>query len=87
MALTGVGEVIVTALQGGNTNFEVAPNVGRSFIVSDPAKTDQLITFNLPSVVYINDETIELDASSDAGLDITFEIITGNSLLLLQERH
>lgn len=76
LTLTGVGQVTVTANQSGNGNY-LAASIARAFVVTDPAKTDQVITFNAPSFVYVNDGTVILEASSDSGLEVTFEIISG----------
>jgi hypothetical protein len=41
--ITGAGSCTITASQGGDANFNAAPNVARSFNI---AKLNQLITFN-----------------------------------------
>lgn len=82
LTLTGVGQVIVTASQSGNSDY-LSASTTRAFVVTDPAKSDQVITFNAPTAVYINEGTVILEASSDSGLAIEFEIITGNQFATL----
>ncbi len=81
LTLTGTGEVIVTATQKGNDNYNAAANVVQSFVVKDPTKTDQVITFNLPAQVYVTDPSFNLEATSDSGLEVIFEIISGEEFV------
>ncbi|MEO9474579.1 MAG: Ig-like domain-containing protein [Cyclobacteriaceae bacterium] len=83
LTLEGTGEVVVTASQSGNANFEAASDVVQSFVVNDPAKTDQTITFDPPATVYVTDESIELSATSDSGLEVSYEIVSGDEFATL----
>ena len=77
LTITGVGEVQVTATQAGNENF-LSASLTRVFVVTDPAKTDQVITFDPPAFVYVNEGPVILEATSTSGLEVSFEIISGN---------
>ncbi len=83
LTITGDGEVVVTATQSGNANYLAAEAVTQTFTVTDPAKSDQTITFDLPSSVYVTDSPVTLTASSTSGLDVSFEIVGGESLVSL----
>jgi gliding motility-associated-like protein len=67
--ITGAGNVIITASQPGNANYEPAPDVQQPLTVN---KADQIITFNIiPSKTY-GDPDFDPEATSDSGLDITY---------------
>ncbi|MCV9386493.1 Ig-like domain-containing protein [Reichenbachiella ulvae] len=71
---TGVVQVEVT--QDGNDNY-LAASVQVSFAVTDPAKTDQTITFDaLPDLTF-GDAPVVLVATASSGLNITFKVVSG----------
>lgn len=70
----GIVELMLS--QVGNNNYNAVSEFA-SFVVTDASKQDQVITFELPAVVYRTDQAIALEATSDAGLDVTFEIVQG----------
>lgn len=74
------GQVVVEVSQAGNTNYEMA-SATTSFNVSDPAKTDQTITFNSISDKTFGDLPFELSASASSGLDVEFEVLSGSITL------
>lgn len=74
------GQVTITASQPGDDNYFAATDVTQIFDITDPAKTDQVITFNPPSVVYVNETPIILSATSDSGLEVEFEVTVGMEL-------
>ncbi|WP_416864112.1 MAG: Ig-like domain-containing protein [Imperialibacter sp.] len=81
ITLTGVaGEVTVTITQAGNANYLAAENKVLTFLVTDPAKTDQTITF-----AAISDKTygdiFTLSASSNSGLAVDYQLVSGPASL------
>jgi mRNA-degrading endonuclease HigB of HigAB toxin-antitoxin module len=77
ITLTGVaGEVTVIISQTGNANYLAAENAVLTFLVTDPTKTDQTITF-----AAIADQTyggtIALDATASSGLSVAYEVVDG----------
>ncbi|RMF23638.1 MAG: DUF11 domain-containing protein, partial [Bacteroidetes bacterium] len=78
LTLTGeVGTVVVRASQGGNADFLPAPDVLRSFTVSDPAKLDQTITFEPLPDRQVDDPPFTLNATASSGLPVQFSIVSG----------
>ncbi len=70
------GTVEVEVSQSGNTNYNpVSASV--SFNVSDPAKTDQTITFASISDKVFDDDPFTLSATASSGLAVEFSIISG----------
>ncbi|MEQ8812507.1 MAG: MBG domain-containing protein, partial [Imperialibacter sp.] len=81
VTLTGVtGEVTVTISQTGNANYLAAESVVLTFLVKDPSKTDQTITF-----VSIADQTyggaVTLDATASSALAIDYQLVSGPASL------
>jgi len=69
VTIVAVGTCTVRASQAGNTNYNAAPNVNRSFAV---AKASQTISFAaLPNVPY-SLQPIALGATSTSGLVVSF---------------
>ncbi len=69
--INGAGTTIITAIQQGNDDFNPSSET-QDIIVS---KADQTITFGeIPDFVLGVDEAIELSASSNSGLEITYEV-------------
>jgi serine protease AprX len=69
--LTGAGSCTVTASQGGNGNYNAAPEVARTFAI---AKANQTIAFApLPNrTVGVDDADFELVATATSGLPVSF---------------
>ncbi len=76
ITLTGSsGTVVVNVSQSGDGNYNSA-NETETFIVSDPAKSDQTITFDaIPDKTFGEDFTLNATASS--GLEIDFTVVNG----------
>ena len=74
VSLTGVGIVTVRAQQPGDTNFNAAPPVDRSFSI---AGMDQAITFAVPMDKALGDAPFPLDATASSGLPVSFSIVSG----------
>lgn len=74
ITITGAGEVTIMATQSGDETYNQAPTVERTFTV---AKASQAITFDAISDKVYGDDDFTIQASSDAGLDVTFEIVDG----------
>ncbi len=70
------GEVVVEATQVGNINYNTASE-SIAFNVSDPALQNQVITFDALANKRYGDADFNLTASSDAGLTISYVIISG----------
>ena len=76
--LVGVGTVVVTAMQAGNTNYEAATPVTQTITVN---KGEQTITFAPPGSGTVG-TTIELVATGGAsGNPVTFSITAGDATL------
>jgi hypothetical protein len=73
LTVTGAGTITVRAIQEGNENYFPAA-VEQTFIVS---KAMQQISFDPVETKTYGDGPFELSASSDAGLPVTFELISG----------
>ncbi len=68
---TGVGTVTVNATQSGDSNYESATAVSRSFVVT---KATQTISF-LPIVSLTEgDPSVKLTATASSGLPVTFSV-------------
>ncbi|HEX6431851.1 MAG TPA: chondroitinase-B domain-containing protein [Niastella sp.] len=73
LTVTGAGTITVRAFQEGNENYFPAA-IEQTFTVS---KTMQHITFDAVETKTYGDGPFELAASSDAGLPLTFELVSG----------
>jgi parallel beta-helix repeat protein len=73
VTLTGTGNVIIEALQGGNENFDAAVPVQRSFTVT---KGSQGITFSAMSSRSIG-ESFTLNATASSGLPVSYKVVNG----------
>ncbi len=75
ITLTGVtGEVEVAVSQLGNINYNAASTETLSFTVTDASKTNQTISFTEISDQTYGATPIMLEATSDSGLDLTFDV-------------
>jgi outer membrane protein assembly factor BamB len=74
VTLTGVGVVTLRAMQAGNDDYLAAPPVERSFLVS---KATQTLTFNPVGQRTFGDAAVNLVATSSAGLDLGYRILSG----------
>lgn len=70
------GMVTVTVSQAGNDNYNAA-SMSTSFEVSDPAKTNQTITFETIPNKTFGDDSFSLTATASSGLDVTFSVVSG----------
>ena len=71
VTITGVGTVVLSATQAGNSDYAAAPVVTTSFTV---AKAGQTITFPAVGAVSVN-QTVTLAATSTSGLAITYKVV------------
>ncbi len=78
MTLTGVGAVTLRALQAGNENYLAAPPIERSFTVT---KAPQTLTFTSVGARTFGDPALKLTATSSAGLEVTFRIVSGPGII------
>ena len=78
LALTGVGTVIVRASQAGDTTYDAATPVERSFTVAQAAQT---ITFAPLANKTFGDAAFALSASSTSSLTPTFTVVSGPATL------
>jgi uncharacterized repeat protein (TIGR01451 family) len=67
--ITGGGSCTITASQGGDSNYNAAPNVDRSFNI---AKADQTITFGALADKTYGDADFSVSASASSGLTVSF---------------
>jgi hypothetical protein len=84
VTLTSVGSCTITADQGGDANWNPAPSVSQTFLIT---QGDQTITFNpLPDVPY-GTAPFNVSASATSGLTVTFGVsgqctISGNTVTI-----
>jgi ELWxxDGT repeat protein len=76
------GTLTITASQAGNENYNSAPEVGRTFNI---AKAQQSISFSAPSPRKIDAGAFTLDATSSAGLPVSF-IALSNVISIHQDK-
>ncbi len=74
LTITGAGQVTVRAKQGGNNDYGAATDVSVTFNI---LKADQAITFDDISDKIMGDDSFELTATSDSGLPVVFEVVSG----------
>ena len=77
ITLTAAGICTIVAQQDGNSTFNPALVV-RSFIVIDPVKQVQSITFNPPPNKTLSDPSFMVSASASSGLTVSFSSNTPN---------
>ncbi|MDB6109675.1 MAG: hypothetical protein JWR69_1425, partial [Pedosphaera sp.] len=74
VTITGAGTVVVRASQAGNTNYNAAPNVDQSFIVTPASQT---ITFGTLANKNYGDSPFSVGATASSGLPVSFSILSG----------
>jgi uncharacterized repeat protein (TIGR01451 family) len=67
--ITGAGSCTITASQAGDSNYDAAPNVDRSFNI---AKADQAITFDALGDKTYGDADFMVSATSSSSLAVSF---------------
>src|SRR5207237_475747 len=72
--LTGAGSCEIDASQGGNENYNAAPNLSRTFTI---AKANQTITFEALANKTFGDADFNVSATASSGLPVSFTA-TGN---------
>ena len=78
MTANATGNFTVRASQAGTTNYNAAPEVSQSFVVTDSRKTDQTITFAaIADQVYGDEVTLGATASSNLGVSYSLSSGTG----------
>ncbi|MBC8163594.1 MAG: hypothetical protein H7Z42_20500 [Roseiflexaceae bacterium] len=88
VTLEGIeGNCTITALQGGNDEWNPAQKVSRSFVVGDPAKQAQTISFAALPNRALSAGAFELAASASSGLPVNFSAsgacgVAGDTLVL-----
>ncbi len=78
VSLTGVGAVTLRAIQSGNDNYQTATPVERTFTVT---KAPQTVTFPSPGARTFGDPATKLVATSSAGLEVAFRIVSGPGII------
>jgi hypothetical protein len=90
--ILGVGSVTVTASQAGNTTYNAATPVSRSFVIKSQGKQDQTITFAPIADKTEGDAPFNLIATASSGLPVSFSLssvpagiakLEGNTITLL----
>jgi hypothetical protein len=87
LIIKGAGTASITASQAGDDNYNAATNVSQNQVIT---KADQTITFNaLSSQTYLLDGEIDLTATSDSGLSVSYSSdntsvvdVSGNKLII-----
>nr|MBA3707471.1 hypothetical protein [Planctomycetota bacterium] len=77
--LTGAGPVVLRAIQAGNANYGAAADVDQTVSVGQGGQT---ITFATVGPKTYSSPDFTLFASSDAGLPITFSVVSGNATMV-----
>jgi Leucine-rich repeat (LRR) protein len=73
---TAEGTLVVKAIQAGNDEYALVEKE----VTIQVTKRDQTITFDVNETVKVNDK-ITLAATASSGLDVTYQIISGNATL------
>jgi CSLREA domain-containing protein len=76
--ITGAGSCTITASQGGNSNYNAAPNVPQTFTIN---KASQTITFGPLGNKTFGDPPFNVSGSASSGLGVTFQILSGPSTI------
>ena len=74
VAILGAGTIDITASQAASENYEAAQDVVQQLIIN---KADQTLTFETPGDQVFGVEPFDLVATSDAGLEVQFEVTEG----------
>jgi DnaJ-class molecular chaperone len=74
VTLTGAGIVTVRASQAGNSNYNAAASIDRSFTVD---KASQTIIFGPLADKSFGDAAFSVNASASSGLPVSFSIVSG----------
>ncbi|WP_420316691.1 T9SS type A sorting domain-containing protein [Ekhidna sp.] len=89
LTLNDQGSVTITASQTGNSNYNAANMVSRTFEVL-AVKQEQTITFSVPESKVYGDVPFDLTATSTSGLEVTYTssdenvaTISGNTVTIL----
>ncbi|MFY0687210.1 MAG: Ig-like domain-containing protein [Cyclobacteriaceae bacterium] len=73
--INGVGEIVISADQSGNANYNAADQVQRTF---NSSKADQ--TIDLDSIAdYQYGEKFKVSASASSGLGVTYAVVSGSA--------
>ena len=84
VTIKGAGQTTITASQQGNGNYLAAQPVVQAFVVT-PEQVDsrkgQIISFQLPTTLYVDEGPISLLGVSDSGLPIAYELKAGQASL------
>ncbi len=73
LTITGAGSFVLDANQGGNGNYQAAPQVQQTLVVN---KASQTINFTAPTspIPFVLNETVTLSATSSSGCTVAFSI-------------
>lgn len=80
LTINNDGQFVVEANQSGDINYDAAVPVQQSFLVTDPSKQSQTISFE-PISNKVYGDTFILDAMTSSGLEVNFTIIQGPAVL------
>ncbi|MEZ4963315.1 MAG: PQQ-dependent sugar dehydrogenase [Saprospiraceae bacterium] len=75
------GSVTVRATQTGNANWNAAPAVERTFVVSAPGLLDQTITFPTIPNKLTTDAPFNISATASSSLPVSFSLVSGPATL------
>ena len=78
VTLTGAGSVTIQTDQAGNSNFNAAPPVQRTFSV---AKANQTITFGPLANKSAGDPPFNVSATASSQLTVSFSVAAGNATI------
>ncbi|MFN8489981.1 MAG: CARDB domain-containing protein [Caldilineaceae bacterium] len=73
-----VGVCTIQATQVGNLFYKAAPTVERSFVVNDPGKANQTITFDPLANKLLGDAPFTVNATASSGLAVSLATLTPN---------
>jgi parallel beta-helix repeat protein len=74
VTVTGIGFVTIEADQDGDSNYNPAAPVQRSFTVG---KASQTLNFSLPSNKTLGDAPFALTATASSGLPVVYRVVSG----------
>jgi trimeric autotransporter adhesin len=82
ITILSTGTITIRASQNGDFNFSPAASIDRMLTIN---KASQNITFLPIENQSLENEFISLSASSNSGLDVSFELVSGNATLFENE--
>ncbi len=72
-----VGTVTIQASQAGDSDYNPAPDVVKSFNIINTSALNQSITFDPVADKLVTDSAFDLNATASSGLDVSYTVLSG----------